>query len=424
MAIESDVLVVGGGLAGLTSALAAAREGVDVRLVSYKQSTLRNASGLVDILGYTPEGEGPLTDPYAAIPSLPAEHPYRIVGVETVRTAMALFDDVTPTYRGDHTETNALLPTHGGTIKPTARYPSGASAGLASAGGDILFVGLASMTDFDAQRAAAHLRATGVPFDVRGVTVEFPGDLRPDAKVTRYAKLLDTNGTVSVRRRERPAREALAERVAPHLNGEARVGFPAILGDDNPAAIRETLREKLRADIFEVPMGPPSLPGLRLEDRLFEALDDAGVSIETGNPVAGYDGEDRIERVFVEKNGAEIPNTAEEYVLATGGLVGKGIGSDRERVHEPVFGCHVPHPEDRYDWFDDGAFGDHEFARFGVTTDEELKPQTDRGDPEFENLRAAGSVLGGYDFAAEKSGSGVSIATGYAAGQTAAQEAQ
>jgi len=33
-------------------------------------------------------------------------------------------------------------------------------------------------------------------------------------------------------------------------------------------------------------------------------------------------------------------------------------------------------------------------------------------------------VLGGYDFAAEKSGSGVSIATGYAAGQRAAQEAR
>ena len=44
MAIESEVLVIGGGLAGLTSALKAAREGADVRLVSYKQSSLRHAS--------------------------------------------------------------------------------------------------------------------------------------------------------------------------------------------------------------------------------------------------------------------------------------------------------------------------------------------------------------------------------------------
>ena len=170
-------------------------------------------------------------------------------------------------------------------------------------------------------------------------------------------------------------------------------------------------------------MGPPSLPGLRLEDALFAALDEAGASIETGNPVVDFDGEDRIERVYIEKNGAEIPNTAEEYVLATGGLVGKGVQSDREGVYEPIFDCHISHPADRYDWFENEVFGDHEFARFGVETDNDLRPLDGGGDVGFPNLRAAGSVLGGYDLAAEKSGSGVSIATGYAAGRSAAQEA-
>lgn len=424
MAIESDVLVVGGGLAGLTSALSAARSGADVRLVSYKQSTLRNASGLVDVLGYTPDGDGLITDPYDAIPALPVEHPYRTVGVDTVREAMSLFDDVAPDYGGGHTDRNALLPTHGGTIKPTARYPAGASAGLASDTRAVLLVGLASMVDFDAAHAAAHLDAAGVLFDVRGATIRFPGDLRADAKITRYATLLDTNGEVAVRGRTRPARDALAERVNAELDGEARVGFPAILGDDEAAAVRTALSERLGADVFEVPMGPPSLPGLRLEDALFGALDEAGASIETGNPVVGYDGEDHIEQVYVEKHGARIPNSADQYVLATGGLVGKGVASERDRVYEPIFDCHVPHTDDRYDWFDTEPFGDHQFARFGVRTDEELRPTAGDGTVEFDNLRAAGSVLGGYDFAAEKSGSGVSIATGYAAGQRAAQEAR
>ncbi len=421
MAIESDVLVVGGGLAGLTSALAAARSGADTRLVSYKQSTLRSASGLVDLLGYTPDGDL-VVDPYEAIPDLPDSHPYRTVGVDAIRGAMDLFDDVVPRYRGEHTDRNALVPTHGGTVKPTARYPASAGAGLASDDRDVLLVGLAEMVDFDAGHAAAHLESAGVPFETRGVTIRFPGDLRADAKVTRYAKLLDANGEVAVDGRERPARRALADRVNDHLEGEERVGFPAILGDTNPAAVREDLADRLGADVFEVPMGPPSLPGLRLEDALFAALDEAGASIETGNPVVGYDGEERIERVFVEKNGARIPNSADQYVLATGGLVGKGLTSDREDVTEPVFGCHVPHPADRYEWFDREAFGDHPFARFGVDTDDDLRP-TDAGDtPEFGNLRAAGSVLGGYDFPAEKSGSGVSLATGYVAGEGAARE--
>ena len=424
MAIESEVLVIGGGLAGLTSALAAARSGANVRLVSYKQSTLRNASGLIDVLGYTPEGEGPLSDPYGVIPTLPESHPYRTVGVETVREALALFDDVLPYYCGGHTDSNALVPTHGGTVKPTARYPEGASAGLASDTRDVLLVGLESMTDFDAPRAAAHLEAAGVPFDVRGVTIPFPGNLRADARVTRYAKLLDTNDGVSVRGRDVPAREALARRVAPHLEDEARVGFPAILGMDHPAAVRSTLSAELGVDVFEVPMGPPSIPGTRLEGTLFAALSDAGASIETGNPVVDYEGTERIERIFVEKNGARIPNTAEQYVLATGGLVGKGVQSNREAVYEPVFGCHVAHSTNRYDWFEQNAFGDHPFARFGVSTDDSLRPLAADGTTEFDNLQAAGSVLGGYDFAAEKSGSGVSIATGYAAGQHAAQEAR
>ncbi|WP_254271292.1 glycerol-3-phosphate dehydrogenase subunit GlpB [Haloarcula marina] len=423
MAIESEVLVVGGGLAGLTSAIAAAREGADVRLVSYKQSTLRHASGLVDLLGYTPDGEGPLTDPYAAMADLPASHPYRTVGVDTVREAMSMFDEVTD-YEGGHTDTNALLPTHGGTVKPTARYPRGAAAGIASDDRDVLLVGIEEMTDFDAPHAAAHLDAAGVPFDVRGETIRFPGDLRADAKVTRYAKLLDTDGEVAVRGRKRPAREALAARVNPLIDDETRVGFPSILGDDHADEVRRDLGERLGADVFEVPMGPPSLPGLRLEDALFEALDESGASFETGNPIVDYEGEDVIERVFMEKNGARIPLSADQYVLATGGLVGKGIESDREGVVEPVFGCHVPHSDDRYDWFDTDVFGDHPFAGFGVETDADLRPLAADGTVEFDNLRAAGGVLGGYDFAAEKSGSGVSIATGYAAGTSAAAEGQ
>jgi glycerol-3-phosphate dehydrogenase subunit B len=446
MAIESDVLVIGGGLAGLTSALAAARAGADTRLVSYKQSTLRNASGLVDVLGYTPDGEGPLVDPYAAIPDLPADHPYRTVGVETVRDAMALFDDTVPGYEGAHTDANALLPTHGGTVKPTARYPAGASAGVASDDRAVLLVGFESLVDFDAGHAAAHLEAGGVPFDVRGATIRFPGDLRADAKVTRYAKLLDTDGGVTVDGHERPVRRALADRVSEELDGEERVGFPAVLGDDDPAGVRAALADGLDADVFEVPMGPPSLPGLRLEDALFDALDGAGASIETGNPVtdfdvatpdsvgsdtAGFDasGSDAadagsgasIECVYVEKSGAKIPNSADQYVLATGGLVGKGVESDRDGVYEPVFDCHVQHAADRYEWFADEAFGDHQFPRFGVATGDDLRPLDAAGDAEFRNLRAAGAVLGGYDFAAEKSGSGVSIATGYAAGRRAAE---
>ena len=419
MAISDDVLVIGGGLAGMTSALAAAEEGLRVRLLSYKKSTLQNASGLIDLLGYADGGI--VADPFEAIPALHEGHPYERVGVERVREGLDLFDEsVGASYLGGHTDRNALVPTYGGTVKPTARYPVSTAAGLASDARPVLLLGFEALSAFDAPLAAEHLRAAGVPFDVRGVSIEFPKRFRADATAMRFARALD---------RDEPAddgamdtREALVEGVKDHLDGAERVGVPALLGDEDPEEVRGTLESGLGVDVFEVPMGPPSLPGLRLEDRLYDALDDAGVRVRTGNPVVEFDSNNGyITTVYTDRNGQHVPFEAEEIVLATGGLVGKGVKSDRQAVYEPVFDCHVPHPGDRYEWFRDGAFDDHPFARFGVSVDRDLRPLDADGGVEYENLRAAGNVLGGYDLAGEKSGSGVSIATGYAAGRAAGE---
>lgn len=422
MAIESDVLVVGGGLAGVTAALAAAKTGADVRLVSAKQSSLRQASGLIDVLGYSPSGDGPLADPFATIDALPSGHPYERAGIESLESGLATFDEVTgASYEGKETPANALVPTHGGAIKPTARYPASVAAGLASDDRDCLLVGFERLPAFDAPLAADHLAAAGVPFEARSVTVEFPIDFDAEPTVTRFARLLDREGAIG--EESRSVRAALAAEVEEHLDGEQRVGFPAVLGKDCPADVRSSMESHLDAAVFEVPMGPPSLPGIRLESKLYEALADAGVRYETGNPVVDYERDgDGVDAVFVDRNGSRVPYKAQEFVLATGGLVGQGIDATRERVREPIFDCHVAHPDDRTDWYADDVFGDHPFARFGLAIDPRMRPHDGEGDPEFSNLRAAGSVLGGYNFAAEKSGSGVSLATGHRAGRLAGEE--
>ena len=422
MAIEDDVCVIGGGLAGMTSALRAAREGARVRLVSHKKSTLRHASGLVDVLGYTPDGEL-VADPLDALSALPEAHPYRRVGSDAVRAGLDLFDRVAgDAYRGTHTDANALVPTHSGTVKPTARYPRSVAAGLASDRRETLLVGFETLTAFDAPLAADHLAAAGVPSRTRGVTVAFPGEFRADSRVTRFARALAEDEAIETADGATTARRALAATVEPHLDGAERVGFPAILGEDEPSEVRAALETRLGVGVFEVPMGPPSLPGLRLEGLFDAALDDGGVRRTTGDPVVDFEADDgRIQAVYTDRNGQRMPFHADQFVLATGGLVGKGIDSDREGVVEPVFDCHVPRPDDRYEWFADGAFDDHPFARFGVTVDDDLRPLDASGGVEYGNLRAAGAVLGGADFAAEKSGSGISLATGYAAGRAAGE---
>ncbi|MBB6645465.1 glycerol-3-phosphate dehydrogenase subunit GlpB [Halobellus ruber] len=415
MPIRDDVVVIGGGLAGSMAALSAAESGAGVRLISHKKSTLRQASGLIDVLGAV-DGDAPIADPFAALDRLPEEHPYRVVGAEGIREGLRRFDDVVgDRYLGSHTDRNALVPTHGGTIKPTARYPVSVAPGLASAAEDTLLVGFRGLTDFDPVAAAAHLEAAGVPFDVDGAVVEFPIQFRDDARTTRFAKAIDED--------QEDVRDRLAGTVAAGIDGHDRVGFPAMLGDDHGTAVREYLEDRLGVAVFQIPTGPPSLLGMQLEDQLIDALERAEVRLSTGNPAVGYEAEDgRLTAVTVDRRGQEVPYHATEFVLATGGLVGKGIDSDRESVSEPLFGCHVPHPEDRYEWSESEAFGDHAFARFGVVPDDDLRPTDADSAVHFPNLRAAGGVLGGADVAREKSAAGVSIATGTYAGRRAGEE--
>jgi glycerol-3-phosphate dehydrogenase subunit B len=417
--IGTEVLVVGGGLAGSVAALSAAREGAQVTLVSKSESTLTQASGLVDVLGRV---DGDLVaDPFAAIADLPESHPYSVVGTEALREGLALFDDVTgDRYRGG--DRNALVPTTQGTVKPTLRYPASVAPGIAGDGRETLLVGIATDPDFDAKRAADSLDST-VPGDVRGVTVRFPR-LRDDAKRTRYAKLLTENEEF---------RDALVEKIAPKVDGADRVGFPAVFGED-PAFVRAELEAGFDAagepvSVFEVPTGPPSIPGTRLRDLLRHELEAAGVELVTGVPVVDFEAEsakggdengERVASVVVDRNGARVPYAPEQVVLATGGLVGEGIDSERDRVYEPVFDLHVPHPDDRYDWSEAGAFDDHAFARFGVRIDSEGRPLDAAEAVAYENLRAAGAVVGGADTAIGKAASGVSLATGWRAGTRAA----
>jgi glycerol-3-phosphate dehydrogenase subunit B len=425
MAIEEDVIVIGGGLAGSIAALEAADGEATVRLITHKKSTLRHASGLIDVLGYL-DAEEPVADPFAAISELPDEHPYSIAGETAIRDGLARFDTaVGDMYQGSHTDANALLPTFGGAVKPTARYPTAAAAGLASDSREMLVVGFEELTEYNASMLADHLERADVPFEADGVELNFPGEYANDSRVTRFAKRLDKPEDVEHDGRTMGAREALADAIKPHLGDAERVGLPAFLGDDHAAEVRGDLERALGVDVFEIPMGPPSFPGMRLADQLKHAVDEAGVRISAGNPVVGYETDgDEIQSVTVDSKGREVPHHAEEFILATGGLVGKGIDSERDgTVEEPIFDCHIPHSEDRYDWFDKQAFGDQPFAHFGVRIDEGMRPLDAGGDPEFPNLRAAGGVVGGTDPVSEKSQSGISLTTAAVAGQRARERA-
>ena len=409
MAVTDDVLVIGGGIAGSMAALAACEAADRVRLLTAAPSTLGQASGLVDVLGYLPGEDRPVARPLEAIEDLPSDHPYRRVGPEAVITGLEHFEDVVgSSYSGG--ERNTLVATTAGTVKPTWRYPVGVAPGTVGRECTTLLVGFSGRPRFAPELAARPLSAAGLPGAYVGRTVELPGVDAASATPDHVARTLESGTGV---------RETLADRIESLAVEADRVGLPPVLGTTAASPVRRDLAERLETPVFELPSGPPSLPGRRLEATLETALAEAGVRRTTGRRAVGATGEGTLESVQVEDGGRTLTYEADEFVLATGGLVGTGVSSTREVVTEPVFDCHVPHPAERYAWFDDAPFGDHQFARFGLSVDETLRPLGPDGELEAPNLRAAGAVLGGYDFAAECSGAGVSIATGVTAGRAA-----
>ncbi|PSP59599.1 anaerobic glycerol-3-phosphate dehydrogenase subunit B [Halobacteriales archaeon QH_7_66_37] len=369
---------------GYVAALTAALEEpvADVRLLVRDDGRFCHEPGWIDLLGYPPaDGDTagdddvgpvrePLQEPFAALADLPEDHPYSRAGIEGVRRALSLFEELSG-YEGLESDANALVATATGEVTPTFLYPDSVASGLASDGRETLLVGFERIVDFDAALAAAKLDEF-LPYDVGHTTIELDVEVGGAEPAKRFAAVLDDNAELDG---ELPARRAVAGKIRNELDIEPRIGFPAVLGRTDADEVRSDLEAILQADVFEVPLGPPSMPGLRLADRLRSELD-----------------------------------------VGAGGL-----RADRERIREPAFGCHVAQPADRADWVAEGFLDDQPFARAGLAVDDEFRPLDADGTPEFENLRAAGRVLGGADVAAEQSTGGVAVVTGYAAGQLAAE---
>jgi len=454
---DDDVVVIGGGLAGYVAALTAALEEpvASVRLLAPQTDRFERETGLVDLLGYTPDGAGPVEEPFTAIEALGASHPYSRVGVDGIRRALSLFEEVTG-YDGLEADANALVPTCHGNLKPTYMYPESVTPGLASTGEECLLVGFGQVADLHAEFVADKLDGK-LPYAVESTTISLPIDSddedEPDAGViaaklaekeasTEGVEGIDSDETAGDREADGdesddaldqhpvlalaealdenvefegrlPARRAVAGKIRNALDIEPRIGFPAVLGLEEAEDVRSDLESILQADPFEIPLGPPSLLGLRLERRLRSELDDAGVTVESGVSLSGFEAEDgHVTQITT----PEATYEATEFVLATGGLAAGGLQSTAEQIVEPLFGCRVTQPDERGEWVAEDFLGDHPFARLGLAVDDQFRPLGENDQPTFRNLRTAGRLLSGGDFAAEQSTTGVAVVTGHRAG--------
>ncbi|MFZ0546655.1 MAG: glycerol-3-phosphate dehydrogenase subunit GlpB [Candidatus Promineifilaceae bacterium] len=413
---KENILVIGAGLAGLTAAWRIALAGKKVRLVAKGWGATHWHSGCIDVLGYYPlDSRTAVRSPAEGIEQLIAEndqHPYAHVGVEGVSAALEAFQALCaeagyPMHGS--LDKNWLLPSAVGTMRPTCLAPEMMIAGDLEQDSPMLLVGFQRFGDFFANVAADNLTQQG--FFATHAMVELPS----------LSNVHVLSGVILARMMEQAAfRAEVVAAVKPHLGKAERVGFPAVLGRGKALAVKADLEAQLGRPVFEIPILPPSVPGIRLHHILKGAIEGQGGRVFDGMEAVGSEAEDgRVTAVLTESAARNRRHSFGQYVLATGGILGGGITTNFEgHAKEVVFDLPVSIPKSRLDWYkrDFMDKDGHPVYRAGVTVDEAFRPINGDGRAVYENVYAAGTMLGHAEVIRERSMEGVALATGYKVG--------
>ena len=404
-----DLIVIGMGLSGLTAAKTAAEAGQKVLIVGKGMGSLSLFSNSIDVLGSLPNTIKMKDGLSQWIKDHP-EHPYAKVGLIKIEEALSSFLSLFPPPYSFQTiaNMNCLLPTGAGTLRPTYLIPTTMVGGISFDGGHTLIVGFKGFKDFYAHYVADQLKC-------RGITLSLPDVPNQEITATALARLME----------KKSFRENIGREIRNQLQGETRVGFSALLGMHDPFQVKEDLEEIVGAKVFEIPILPPSIPGMRIFNRFKEWLIQKGVTFLLGYSVskATLKGK-RCERIEVFHPPVTTSYSADRYILATGRFLGGGLKANMEKVFEPIFNLPVPQSKSREDWFEKNFFtgAPHPIHQAGILTDLSFQPVDERGDLILENVWVVGSILAHHHYIDEKSREGIEIATGYMAAKQALEK--
>jgi glycerol-3-phosphate dehydrogenase subunit B len=424
MSRELDLLVIGAGVAGLTAAWQLSKSGQKTRVIAKGWGTTHWHTGCVDVLGYYPlDSETPVASPREGLERLTADnpqHPYALAGIEQLEAVLTAFQELCagagyPLHGS--LDKNWLLPTAVGALRPTCLAPETMIASDTASKEPMLLVGFRRLPDFFANVVAENLTAQGIPAT----------DLTLTPKPLEKERVM--NSVLLARHFEKPEfRAEIAKEVRKHLGEARRVGFPAVLGHSPQQAmtVKQDLEKQIGCPVFEIPTAPPSVPGIRLHTIFMAAIRQAGGRVYDGQEALRADSEGgRITAVYTESAARERPHRAQNYLLATGGILGGGITTDHlGHTREVVFNLPLHAPDGRENWFK-RRFLDaegHPIYQSGVPVNNRFQPVNGGAEPIYANLFAAGGTLAHCEPIRERSLEGVALVTAFKAAKVISEE--
>lgn len=301
-------MVVGRGPAGLLLSSLAVQEGATLTIVADGQSTLPLWGGQWDFRNYDDQG-APITDPYAwwqkfhaRTPSL--GHPAAWLGrwrhLAELWNDMGIGVDLPPAE--NHWTVTPL-----GHLRPT--YLSPAWQHTVVKPGPATFVGVPGLLDFSpAAMARVYEWATGVT--AHFMTLDVPAQWREGWNALNWAWFLDSS--VGQTWLTRTLREVA-------LPAEGPLLFPQILGVEQCADLIAQLTQVLERPVAEVPLPPPAVGGIRVQQRWDRWLRHHGVRFVSGHVRGAEAG-----AVWL----ADGRRLEGRVALATGGVLGGGLAVD------------------------------------------------------------------------------------------------
>lgn len=407
--MRMDTVIMGGGLSGLTCGIALAKRGQRVAIVASGQSTLMFNGGSMELLGSI--GGKTVTSPLEAIATLPQSHPYSKIGAGNIAalaaSAKELLADAGINMEGNASANHWRI-TPMGVAKPAWLTLS-----------DHLLID--NLDNLPAKRVAL-MCIRGFFDEPNGMLAQGLRDLGFDVKAIEFT----TDDITTLRRSPSEMRaSSLAkhlgsnnalQRLADQINalaGDADIVLlPSVLGqnDDNDF---QSLQAMVRKPLRLVATLPPAVAGMRMQTQLRHYFKMLGGNYLMGDTAVNgaFDG-DRLSSITTAKLG-DMPLKADQFVLATGSFISRGLVADYERVYEPVLGLDVDADADREQWTRFNILEPQAYMGYGVATDGDLR--CSKQGTTIQNLHAIGSVLSGHDAVKMGDGTGVSMLTALAA---------